>query len=155
MLQGKYSNFIFLEPDADASFRTETDRFAGNGGLSFRWIPDVRRVLAFQSRYNDTDPEDEWFGKRIPVLPGAKVATGKEENQFSVEEVWHENPMGYHVRDGGENLADDVWKSQAQRKKIFKYCPELSMIMPMKLERQRCDRDNREGGIEGVEEEER
>jgi len=55
--------------------------------------------------------------------------------------------MGYHVRDGGENLADDVWKDQHRRKSNFNYCPELAMIMPMKLERERCEGDNREGEI--------
>lgn len=56
--------------------------------------------------------------------------------------------MGYHVRDGGENLADDVWQSREHRKKIFDYCPELSMIMPMKPERERCEADRGDGTID-------
>jgi len=128
--------------------RSDKDRFAGNGGLSFRRISAVRHILGFQSRYNDTEPEDEWFGRRITVLPGAKVANGEQEQHFSVENVWHEQPMGYHVRDGGENLADEVWKKPERRKAIFNYCPELSMIMPMKLERERCEGDNKEGEID-------
>ncbi|CAL3965921.1 hypothetical protein PZA11_002736 [Diplocarpon coronariae] len=127
--------------------RTEGDKFAGNGGLSLRRISTVRKVLGFQSRYNDTEPEDEWFGKRITVLPGAKVANGAQEDHFSVEDVWHDKPMGYHVRDGGESLSDNVWKSPDRRKGNFDYCPELAMIMPMKLERERCDGDNKEGEI--------
>ena len=55
--------------------------------------------------------------------------------------------MGFHVRDGGENLADDVWKNPERRRSNFEYCPELAMIMPMKLERERCEGDNREGEI--------
>lgn len=105
----------------------------------------MRKILGFQARYNDTEPEDEWFGKRITVLPGAKVANAAEEDHFSVEDVWHERPMGYHVRAG--NLAEDVWKDPARRKQIFEYCPELSMIMDMKLERERCEGDNKEGEI--------
>ncbi|KAL2067869.1 hypothetical protein VTL71DRAFT_15967 [Oculimacula yallundae] len=127
--------------------RTADDRFAGNGGLSLRRISTVRKILGFQSRYNDTEPEDEWFGKRITVLPGAKVANGKQEDHFSVEDVWHEKPMGFHVRDGGESLSDDVWKNSDRRKGNFEYCPELAIIMPMKLERERCEGDNREGEI--------
>jgi hypothetical protein len=133
--------------------RTEDDRFAGNGGLSLRRISSVRQILGFQSRYNDTEPEDEWFGKRITLLPGAKVASGAQEDHFSVEDVYHEKPMGYHVREGGENLADDVWKDPNRRKANFAYCPELSMIMPMKLERERCPGDNLEGEIIGGSEE--
>jgi hypothetical protein len=64
-----------------------------------------------------------------------------------VEDSWHEKPMGFHVREGGENLPDDVWKEPTRRKANFNYCPELSMIMPMKLERERCDGDNKEGEI--------
>ena len=127
--------------------RLEKDRFAGNGGLSFRRISAVRQILGFQSRYNDTDPEDEWFGKRISVLPGANVASSEMEHHFAVEGVWRERPMGYHVREGGDDLADGVWKSREHRKKIFNYCPELSMIMPMKLEKERCDGDNGAGEI--------
>jgi hypothetical protein len=65
--------------------------------------------------------------------------------------------MGFHVKDGGEDLAEDVWKDPEKRRKNFEYCPELAMIMPMKLERERCDGDNREGEIiheEAKEEEE-
>jgi Protein of unknown function (DUF5672) len=119
--------------------------FAGNGGLSLRRISAVRTILGFQSRYNNSLPEDEWFGKRITLLPGAKVANATQENHFAVEDVWHEKPMGYHVR--ADNLADDVWKDPTRRKSNFEYCPELSMIMDMKLERERCEGDNGEGEI--------
>ncbi|KAF8859596.1 hypothetical protein BDZ45DRAFT_353050 [Acephala macrosclerotiorum] len=123
-----------------------TDRFAGNGGLSLRRMSAVRQILNFQARYNDTEPEDEWFGKRLTVLPGAKVASGAQKDHFSVEEVWHDKPMGYHVQ---ADLAEDVWMNPARRKGNFEYCPELAMIMDMKLERERCEGDNRQGEIVG------
>lgn len=131
-----------------ANHRAQNDRFAGNGGLSLRRISTVKRILGFQSRYNDTEPEDEWFGKRITVLPGAKVASGTEESHLSVEDTFFDRPMGYHVRDGGENLAEDVWMDPKKRKANFEYCPELAMIMPMKLERERCQGDNKMGMID-------
>lgn len=127
--------------------RVPDDRFAGNGGLSLRRLSSVRKILSFQSRYNDTEPEDEWFGKRITVLPGAKVASGAEEDHFSVEHVWHDKPMGFHVGDGGTALSEDVWKDPERRKSNFEWCPELAMIMPMKLERERCEGDNKQGEI--------
>jgi len=125
--------------------RTVNDRFAGNGGLSLRRISAVKKILGFQSRINDTEPEDEWFGKRITLLPGAKVANGAQQDHFAVEDVWHPKPMGYHVR--ADNLAEDVWKDHTRRKGNFDYCPELAIIMDMKLERERCDGDNKEGEI--------
>ncbi|XMA12406.1 hypothetical protein WAI453_005197 [Rhynchosporium graminicola] len=141
----------WLHYDWAGAPRTVDDRFAGNGGLSLRRISAVKKILGFQSRYNDTEPEDEWFGKRITVLPGAKVANGKQEDHFAVEDIWHEKPMGFHVRDGGKALSDDVWKNSDRRKGNFEYCPELAIIMPMKLERERCQGDNREGEIKAEE----
>ncbi|RAL67453.1 hypothetical protein DID88_008208 [Monilinia fructigena] len=137
----------WLDYDWAGAPRVENDRFAGNGGLSFRRISAVKKILGFQSRYNDTAPEDEWYGKRITLLPGARVASGEKEDHFSVEDRYHDKPMGFHVRDGGEVLPDNVWKDPTQRRKIFDYCPELAMIMPMKLERERCAGDNKMGEI--------
>jgi hypothetical protein len=104
-------------------------------------------VLRFQERYNDTAPEDEWFGTRVQVLPGAKVASGKEGGQLAVEDLYIPDALGFHVRDGGRGIVDAVWKDPAQRKAIFDYCPELSLIMDMKLERERCDGDNLDGTL--------
>lgn len=55
--------------------------------------------------------------------------------------------MGFHVPNGGQDLQDAVWKDPKQRKEIFQYCPEIVMIMPMKLEVERCEGDNLEGEI--------
>ena len=66
---------------------------------------------------------------------------------LAVEDVYMDNPMGFHVRDGGRQLADTVWKDPNRRKKILSYCPELSMIMDMKLERERCPGDDKTGKL--------
>ena len=129
------------------STRTDDDRFAGNGGLSIRRVSMVKKILDFQERYNSSEPEDEWFGKRIVVWPGAKVAKGEDERRFAVEANWHAKPLGFHVRDGGNNLPEDVWKDPVKRKMNFDYCPELVIVMPMKLERERCPRDNQQREI--------
>ncbi|OIW34071.1 hypothetical protein CONLIGDRAFT_652440 [Coniochaeta ligniaria NRRL 30616] len=132
--------------------RTPDDRFSGNGGLSLRRVSAIRRVLNFQARYNNTQPEDEWFGTRVYILPGAKVASGSD-GMLAVEDVYKENAMGFHVRNGGTQLADAVWKDRKQRQAIFNYCPELSLIMDMKLERERCPGDDKEGEIHPTAEE--
>jgi len=80
-------------------------------------------------------------------MPGAKVAQGVEAQHFSVEDIYHEKPLGYHVRNGGNDLPDNVWKYRMRRKNNFNYCPELALIMPMKLERQRCMMDNGQGHL--------
>lgn len=99
----------------------------------------IQRVLKFQERANDTQPEDEWFGYRVSVLRDTRVASGTD-GQLAVEDTYIPKPMGFHVRDGGNSLAPAVWEDHAQRKSIFEYCPELSLIMDMKLERERCDK---------------
>ncbi|KAI0533482.1 hypothetical protein GGR58DRAFT_112232 [Xylaria digitata] len=140
----------WLDWDWAGSPRTVDDRFSGNGGLSIRRVSAIRRVLKFQERYNDTNPEDEWFGTRVWVLPGAKVAAGKK-GQLAVEDHYIPNAMGFHLRDGGRGISDEVWKDPGQRKLIFEYCPELSLIMDMKLERERCPGDNMDGTIQQAE----
>ena len=148
----RYVFFLSIPGLSDPSRRSPEDRFSGNGGLSLRKVSAIRRILGFQARYNDSEAEDEWFGKRLWVLPGEKVAAGTS-GVLAVEDVYMENPMGYHIRDGGSNLNDDVWKDHKQRKKILDYCPELSLIMNMKLERERCEGDDRDGVIHPTEEE--
>jgi len=76
-----------------------------------------------------------------------KVANGKESAAFAVEDIPHETPMGYHIRQGGAKLSPKVWKELEERKKIYEYCPELSMIMDMKLNRERCEWDLGDGEL--------
>ncbi|KFZ18105.1 hypothetical protein V501_01354 [Pseudogymnoascus sp. VKM F-4519 (FW-2642)] len=121
----------WLRFDWAAAPRSDTDTFAGNGGLSVRRVAAIKRVLDFQSRDADSEPEDEWFGKRISAMPDFKVASGLDAKHFSVEEVYHEAPMGYHLRDGPGHLAAGVWRNSDQRE-----------------DPQRCEGDNREGTID-------
>ncbi|RYP31466.1 hypothetical protein DL767_005757 [Monosporascus sp. MG133] len=136
----------WLHWDWAGAARVQNARYSGNGGLSLRRVSTTKRVLRFQSRYNDTQPEDEWFGHRVTVLPGAKVASG-ENGQLAVEDIYMPNPMGFHVRDRGSQLAEGIWNDPDRRKEIFDYCPELSLIMDMKLEVERCPGDTRTGKI--------
>ncbi|KAI1268518.1 hypothetical protein F5Y18DRAFT_423879 [Xylariaceae sp. FL1019] len=183
----------WLHWDWTGAPRNGNNRFSGNGGLSLRRVSAIKRVLKFQMRYNDTSPEDEWFGSRILVLPGARVAVdqlavddiyvpnaSKQFSEFFISPLGRsssgvtlfllpsknyednfevssdiEKPsslipaaaVGYHIRDGGLGIADGVWKDHGRRREILDYCPELSLIMDMKLERERCEGDNLDGTI--------
>ncbi|GKT88653.1 hypothetical protein Ct61P_06503 [Colletotrichum tofieldiae] len=95
--------------------RTPDDRFSGNGGLSLRRVSSIKRVLEFQERYNDTEAEDEWFGKRLWVMQGEKVAHGKK-GVLSVEDVYIEKPMGYHIKDGGQSLSEKEKAAEEAKK---------------------------------------
>lgn len=75
------------------------------------------------------------------------MASG-EDGILTVEDIYEPYPMGFHVKDGGNQLAEAVWKDPDQRQAIFEYCPELSLIMDMKLEMERCPGDNKTGVLE-------
>lgn len=120
--------------------RKETDAFGGNGGLSLRKLSKTREVLSFQSRLDNLDSEDQWLSKRIGLLPGANNANASIAATFSVENVWHPKPMGYHILPGlnaGNSL--QVWGQKSKRQEIFEYCPEIKIILPMRLNRERCE----------------
>ncbi|KAL8915227.1 MAG: hypothetical protein Q9171_000346 [Xanthocarpia ochracea] len=125
----------WLEYDwVGAPWRLE-DRFGGNGALSLRRVSAVKQVLRFQTRLNDSDPSDRWLSMRMGLLPDARMAPASKEAEFSVENIWHDEPMGYRL---DHTLPDSVWGNQSLRKKIYGYCPEVKIIHEMKLERQRC-----------------
>ncbi|EQL03140.1 hypothetical protein OCS_01137 [Ophiocordyceps sinensis CO18] len=133
------------------ALRSDDDRLSATGGLTLRRVSAIRRVLAYKPRHNNSEPEDEWFAKRLSAMPGEKVVS-RLHGAFAVQHVFVERPMGYHIPDGGANLNPDAWKDPETRRKVFDYCPELSMIMDMKLERERCPDDDRHGGRKSAEE---
>ena len=66
------------------------------------------------------------------------MANASIEAEFCVGNVWHDRPVGYHLGESKGDMAPDIWNDPLRRKKIYDYCPEIKMIMDMKLERQRC-----------------
>ncbi|KAL8992803.1 MAG: hypothetical protein Q9169_006828 [Polycauliona sp. 2 TL-2023] len=113
----------------------------GGGGLSLRRVSRIQQVLGFQSRQDDLEPEDKWLVDRIKVLPDIKLPKWEAEKQFSMEGVWDEKPMGIHVPSGDDVLLRDVWDDPVRRKQLLEYCPEIKMMMAMKLERERCEEE--------------
>ncbi|KAL8825464.1 MAG: hypothetical protein Q9170_007778 [Blastenia crenularia] len=113
--------------------------WSGGGGLSLRRVSRIQQVLNFQTRQDDADSEDRWLWDRVRLLPGVKLPKPEIEKMFAVEGVWDEKPMGFHMPSSSEILLKDVWDDPKQRKKTYEYCPEIKMIMNMKLERERCE----------------
>lgn len=95
--------------------------------------------MNFQTRQDDADSEDKWLSDRIKVLPKIKLPKPEVEKSFAVEGTWHEKPMGFHIPSSTDHLLKDAWDDPEHRKKAFDYCPEVKMIMNMKLERERCE----------------
>ncbi|KAL8810980.1 MAG: hypothetical protein Q9200_002170 [Gallowayella weberi] len=119
-------------------------QWRGGGGLSLRRVSRIQQVLKFQSRQDDQDPEDRWLSDRIKLLPDVRLPKPEVEKTFTVEGRWDEKPMGFHVPSSSDSLLRDTWDELAQRRKIFNYCPEIKIIMDMKLERERCEEKKQE-----------
>ncbi|KAF4345748.1 hypothetical protein FBEOM_290 [Fusarium beomiforme] len=122
-------------------------KLAVYGGLSIRRVSAIQQILGFQSRYNDTSPEDHWFSTRLEVLAGAQVAR-PFDMPFAVQNNITAKPMGYHFPGRGKQVNKEVWKKPEERKAAMDYCPELHIILDMKLEKERCPNDTRMGNIQ-------
>src|SRR5271154_3829091 len=119
--------------------RNLEDRFGGNGGLSLRRVSKVLEVLQFQTRLDNTFSEDQWMASRVGLVPGANMAPPAVEKEFAVEDIWTERPMGYHINPTvGPGNSQDVWDDPAKRKMIYEYCPEIKIILDMRLDREQC-----------------
>ncbi|KAG5748503.1 hypothetical protein H9Q70_008835 [Fusarium xylarioides] len=131
---------------AGAADNRENKNLAVYGDLSLRRISAIKQILSFQSRYNDSAADDSWFGTRLEVLPDAKLAMTLDR-PFAVQNNITSNPMGYNLQAHGNLVDQDVWKFPEARKAALKYCPEIHIILNMKLEKERCPGDNLMGDI--------
>lgn len=84
--------------------------------------------------------------KRFKAMPGDETSTTPMTGGMITNQPLMINPMGYHIPAEGPSPNDKTWKDLGSRKRILEYCPELSIIMDMKLERERCPDDDRHGG---------
>jgi hypothetical protein len=88
----------FLEYDWIGAPWSKTAQYGGNGGLSLRKVSKILEVLSKESRkIGDGALEDLWISQRMNQLPGAKMANATISKTFSVESVWDESPLGYHI----------------------------------------------------------
>jgi hypothetical protein len=88
----------FLEWDWIGAPWSPQARWGGNGGLSLRKVSKILQVLAKDNRtIGDTGLEDWWLSSRMVRLEGAKMPNANISKTFSVESVWHDKPLGYHI----------------------------------------------------------
>ncbi|RFU31477.1 hypothetical protein B7463_g4889, partial [Scytalidium lignicola] len=109
-------------------------QWGGNGGLSLRNIPKILQVLEKEKRtVGHPELEDLWLTTRVKDLEGAQMPNATISKHFSVESVWDDSPMGYHIGWLGVHHPQ-IWDNEDQVNHILKYCPEIKMILGMKLE---------------------
>lgn len=123
----------FLEFDWVGAPWSKTSTFGGNGGLSLRKVSRILQVLQTQERKpGDEQLEDLWLSSRLQQLGGAHMADASLSKTFSVESVWDERPLGYHVGWLGVHH-EQIWDDEKQVEHILEYCPEVKIILDMQL----------------------
>lgn len=107
--------------------------YGGNGGLSLRHVPTIVDLLSdpdvTQRAKGDERWEDVWLAHALREKPGTKMPDAEVSSHFSVESIWSERPMGYHLRGSGIYLDEKVWRNKTRRMHIFEYCPEVKIIL--------------------------
>jgi hypothetical protein len=88
----------FLEWDWIGAPWSKTAQYGGNGGLSLRKVSKIIKILEKQKRkIGDGALEDLWLSSRLNELPGKRMPNATISKTFSVESVWDDTPLGYHV----------------------------------------------------------
>jgi hypothetical protein len=88
----------FLEWDWIGAPWSKTATYGGNGGLSLRKVSKILKVLEKQKRpHGDGALEDLWLTSRLNALEAARMPHANTSKTFSVESVWDEAPLGYHI----------------------------------------------------------
>lgn len=88
----------FLEWDWIGAPWSKIATYGGNGGLSLRKVSKILEVLGKERRRaGDSQLEDLWLSNRLNGLKGARMPNATVSKTFSVESVWDESPLGYHV----------------------------------------------------------
>lgn len=107
----------------------------GNGGLSLRHVPSIVEVLKKHTREeNYRQWEDTWLAEMLVETAAPPI----EEIHFSVESIYTEYPLGYHLRGSGKLMDGGVWSNGTRRRQIFEYCPEVKMLLG-NMQRQASD----------------
>ncbi|KAI9740116.1 MAG: hypothetical protein M1818_004867 [Claussenomyces sp. TS43310] len=97
----------------------------GNGGLSLRHIPSILKVLEKEERKpHDEQWEDLWLCQRLPNPAPAPI-----EVEFSVESIYAERPLGYHLRGSGKLLDPSIWGNRTRKRQVLTYCPEMKIVL--------------------------
>lgn len=118
--------------------------YGGNGGLSLRHVPDIVNVLQRHQRAANDLPEDRWFSDHLGTMEGTNMPPPAVTRAFSVESLWAERPLGYHLRSSGtwEHLDQGIWGDAERRQAIFDYCPEVKLILDLEFRQVVEEQDN-------------
>ena len=113
-----------------------TDGHNGHNGYSLRKVSSAKEAIRSFSRTLG-NPVDWDLRDAMQERPKAKLPTEKAESFFVMESEWVERPMAYHPYT--KDLKDhEGWATENYRRAIWEHCPELKVVMQMKLDREKC-----------------
>lgn len=102
------------------------DVYGGNGGLSLRNVSAIVSLLEREERpVGYRQWEDMWLSEKL----GESAAIGADEVSFSVESMYYETPLGYHLRGSGTLLDATIWANGTRKRQILEYCPEVKIVL--------------------------
>lgn len=102
------------------------DVYGGNGGLSLRNVSAIVNLLEQEQRPEKYRQwEDMWLSEKLDK----SAAIGADEVSFSVESMYYERPLGYHLRGSGKLLDAKVWGNKTRKRQILEYCPEVKVVL--------------------------
>lgn len=124
----------YLEWDWVGAPWSKAAAYGGNGGLSLRKVSKIVEVLTNKKRrVGDGALEDLWLTNNLHALPDNHMPNAAISKTFSVESVWDDAPLGYHIGWLGVHH-EQIWDDESQVDHIMRYCPEVKMILGMKLD---------------------
>jgi hypothetical protein len=124
----------FVEWDWIGAPWSKTAQYGGNGGLSLRKVSKILQVLEKAKRkIGDGALEDLWLTNHLHSLPNSHMPIANISKTFSVESVWDDTPLGYHIGWLGVHH-EQIWDDQKQVDHVLEYCPEVKIILGMKLD---------------------
>lgn len=84
-------------PWQECSWMNACSKQAGNGGLSLRKKSKMLEIIQ-NNVYSTHMTEDFWFHQQLLANPSSlsKLADNKEAEEFSVESIYHPDPLGVH-----------------------------------------------------------
>lgn len=124
----------YLEWDWVGAPWGKTIQFGGNGGLSLRRVSRILKAIEKAGRrpHNDGALEDLWLVNKMHELDGWHMPNADISKHFSVESVWDDRPLGYHIGWLGVHH-EQIWDEKWQVDHIMEYCPEVKIVLGMNL----------------------
>ncbi|GAM82232.1 hypothetical protein ANO11243_002110 [Dothideomycetidae sp. 11243] len=108
----------------------------GFNGYSLRKVSVMKETIKTSKILPDM-ADDSSLMDEVWSRPDAVVPNSEKSSLFVMESGWVERPMAYHPS-AKMIKEDEGWITSNGRRGIWDHCPEVKVVMHMKLNRQKC-----------------